>query len=201
MYRECDSPDLRLCSVDGSSMKTFCIRTIQTVSEPVVILPIDFRHTVHLPLRRIKSFLRSTLNMKCDEIKIRVYESERVGSRYFTLAMIGDDGVDGEYTYKSDTVATTSSSLIGEIFANVSSSEQEIDPNWKADASFKCVFDETFSTEYLHRFTKAMDRSSVELRLAPRKPLVLTYDLGNGHGSYPNAQIRFLLAGQHKDDE
>lgn len=132
---------------------------------------------LEMDLTTVRGFLKSCEAIKSEDVEIIV---EEVGA---------NDGIADMVTMKACDTATMS---LKRTFMGSRIEGQESGPG---DNERKVAFKESFSTKYLSNFLRSMNRTNVLFKMAPEKPLHVSYPLG-----CRDASITFVLAPRRKEE-
>ena len=195
IFQEEGKTEITIESHDADGLRSFTLRTLQNDPRDTEFMDITSMITIHLHLGKFKTFLKAAKDLKCDEITMVVDELPGENTtRYFTLIMHGDEGVSGQYTYQSSSRSDNDSGVFiadDDIGMDTDEFVRLRDGNYLTK-----VYEETFATEYLTRFTKGMDKNMISLAVGKDSPLIINYSLG-----IKGAEVQFILAPQMRDDD
>jgi len=173
------------------------IMTIPTIDKKESVPTMDllnYTFVVDIDLPKLRNMTRvaqnSGVNAENINLKILEYVNDSGDYKITKVCVELDGGPSGpsmSETFRSKTKWTRESKQ-----TVITTSEfSNDDDNEDDDAKLQVVFDEKFSTKYLHMFFKSMDRPVITLMLSPDRPLVITYLFDGGESV---GQCRFILA-------
>ena len=207
VYRLKDEDCLRIQSVNKSDARSFTLATLELNVADAPIVDLTPTVTVQMPLMKFYNVIKSSRQLNCDKITIKVQEEQSTCRRFFSIGLSGDDGVTGEFSFLSSAAGKQqqgdqkiridgdSGDVLADHMHDFSSSPLDdvmvIDTadafsnggvtGWTQNVpngTATTVVEEVFQTAYLYQFMKSMDRSQIYLALAPNVPMIMNYQLG-----------------------
>jgi hypothetical protein len=178
-----------LCNCYSS---TFRLPTLAHDHDKVKLQDMDIDYVVEFDMQTLRSIVRNCINLKGENIRIMMEEDrENTSPVKKTRLTLRSEG-NAEQTH---------------VFHNVTSNETDDDGKAVSIRTMETVdgsdfrnmkvwYDETFSSAYLNMFLKNMEKNSITMRLADKKPLVLSYALCSDKSS----NICFVLAAKATED-
>lgn len=196
------SIEIRSFNFEKDNLETkFSIPTLDK-EEPVEHLnTMNYEFVADMDLPMLKKFTSAAQNpnINAQNLGLQIYEgfTENKENKVNKVCVNLDSGPGNptiNYTFRTVTnwdhkensrvVISTSESLENsESFNNI---------------PMKLKFDEIFSSKYLNIFLKAMEGTTVTLKLSPGKPMVLVYPFGDGEG---RDHCHFIIAPSLKENE
>lgn len=204
--RESDEIVLRTYeTICSSYISHFRLPTLAHDDEVVKLTGIDYNYVIEFDLGTLRSIVRNCIALKGENVTLQVEEPKTEDKQYQTTRLtIRSEGnaeqvhVFTSRTARSEIQETPDKENAGHepvIIKTITSDDAAGDDDVNgAFVDMKSLYKETFSASYLNLFMKNMDRTCITMRLAPNKPLVLSYPLG-----VEQSNICFVLAAKVDD--
>jgi hypothetical protein len=175
----------------ADSGPTLEILTLDRDSSLNPLQDIAFTHYVEVQLEAMKAALRTANLEEIEKVTLQVRERSAEDdpdyrTLWFVLRFSEEHKTGGEYAWRSRIkVSQDSATVMAVSDRGDEAGEQSDEPE-----PYNLVYSETFHTEHLWNFTRAMDRMTATFRLCAQRPLLLEYPLGDSGTDY----LRFVLA-------
>lgn len=175
LYQSQKSSSVRMESFDGLTRQTdidFEIATLDDTAETMDMNDITFDYDINVNTSKMKSALKLAKDLHCESVTFEVYgslDASEVEHRAFRVSGAGD--------------ATFNRTFPSAVQGNMDADDTVMDVS-----TMKRLFSDAFTLEYLLKFVKNMDQSSVNLKMKSDLPLLVHYGLG-----IPESYVRFLL--------
>jgi hypothetical protein len=143
----------------------FRISTLPETPDPLCLQEMEFDYTVASEMGVMRSVVKTAKDLGADFVRMRVIEYADTKPS-FVLSFDGEASVE-------------------RVLDTVDRADGPVGP---AGTDPTVTFDQEFSTNYLHVFLKALDKTTVAIRLAQNLPLLMTYSMGE-----PNSSMNFIL--------
>lgn len=150
------------------------------VSRPKALATMVSKFTIEMKLDEFRETLKLCSSIGAEDIKFIVREIKNEDDSFDILSLEGD-GVQGSIVKRFRGMKTGDDGTLSWISP---SSEMDLDDN-----NGKIVFEESYSASYLNKFTRAMHRTIVRVKLTPDKPIYVEYPLGGRE-----ADLLYILA-------
>ena len=178
------------------------LRTLYNVEFEISRLKVSAHTSSHTPRRHVsnkksynehiisktQNYIKAALQMKSDRLRFQVFEGGGDGEQTtsspstisITLEAMGDDAT---ATWRFENTSSYSGNENYQMCLSQSTTNDATSTKKMAS------YDSSFSTDYLQRFLKALDRHNAVIGLKKDMPLILEYPLGIEESS-----LRFILA-------
>lgn len=184
-------PSIHIKSTDGESFNdevSFCVSTLVTHNNPPVLNNLEYDFNINMDLVTLKTLVKMCKDLKADDVVFQVMNikqecaTDSQPKSYFTVKASGEDVKIERKFVSMHTVHDEDASIVQSVSqCNASKTINE--------DLYDTRCSESFSTEYLSMFIKSMEKSTVNLRLSNKKPLLLNCELDNNQ-----SMVCFILA-------
>lgn len=194
--------EVRITTSQGPERICFTLNSIWLDDKPGELKNLKYDYCISMEVTSIRNLVRLCKDLKSESITFELWRrraenaepimiSSNVGGSNrgvssFLCVKCSGDTASMERHFVSPDMITGSDDSEHMVEDEVSA---EIDT---ADYERKCC--EQFSTEYLNMFVKSMDKTNLTLRLAPQKPILVSYPLDS-----ETSNIMFLLAPREEE--
>lgn len=192
-------------TICSSYSSTFRLPTLAHDDEVVKLTGIDYNYVIEFDLGTLRSIVRNCIALKGENVTLEVEEPVTSDDAFQTtrLTIRSEGNAEQVHVFTSrtaranDTNAAADSNAAREPVVIRTITSDDTAPDDETDGvevPMRTAYKETFSASYLNLFMKNMDRTCITMRLAPKKPLVLSYPLG-----VEKSNICFVLAAKVDD--
>lgn len=200
IYQTNDSPDLKLqvTSPVVSHSRSMSIATLQKENNPFDVDDINYDFSVEKDLGEFQRILKMAKAINCDHIRIRILEKNTNPKMHFLIMHVYGENSYDEHCFASLTEIKDNNEngkIIMKSTENAIGSSM-VDPGKISISELKETFNSVFGVDYLNSFIRSLDRHTVIMRLAPKRPLVLVSSLGD-----ENSFVSIILAPRNDDDQ
>ena len=177
--------------ISNNYTSQFKLPTLAHDNDDVKLHDIDYIYEIEFDLFTLRSIVKNCIALKGENVSIMVEEPKLHGSvRHTRLTVRSEGNAEQTHVFHSATEKVTQDA--GEPLVIKATSDTSDSPTL---SEMEVQYDETFSASYLNSFMKNMEKNSITMRLAPSKPLVLSYPLG-----IESSSICFVLAAKASEE-
>jgi hypothetical protein len=202
LYRTAKSSDVHMKTFSPSIGRHHRLMTLGTLNkelETFGVNDIDYPHTVEFELFEFRSIVKMAKGINCDNLRFRILETKgtsKVQRSYFIVHIYGENSYD-EHCFCSltdiDEGDGKSNNTI--VIKNSELTDVDDDPVNVSLDELDEKFNNIFAVDFLNSFLKALDRSTVTIRLAQDQPMTITSSLGDEHSF-----LTYMLAPKEDSD-
>jgi hypothetical protein len=163
---------------------SFRIATLAQEAEPMCVEDMPFDYAVESEMGMLRAVVKTAKDLDAEYVRIQVVEQGRTPK-----VVMSFDGL-AAVNRTFDTVSRTAETAPAETApAEAATAEAATAEAATAEAADHVTFDQEFCTDHLHMFLKALDKTTVALRLGQNMPLAMSYTLGE-----PDSTMNFFLS-------
>ena len=177
-----------ISSFDGATQRTdlsFELNTLDDMAETADLGDLDFNHEMNVSISKFRGILKLAKDLHCDDLTIELYgdapeatTTSPVQRRILRIKGQGDASF--TRTFRSAVKSTTDATGTTVAMEDV---DDDVDVS-----TLTLLFSSTFFLSYLTNFLKNMEQPSILMKMEPKMPLLMHYDLG-----VPDSFVRFVL--------
>lgn len=170
----------------------FSLRTLCKENDLLQLENLTYRIYVEFDLTCLRNIVKTAKEHKSDMLEIRIQvkscDAESVGKKKTTTILVlkyENDEVSSSFTYQSS--SEPDAEIDGRTIIRAADACGATFHEMPCEVELDELYRGRFGVEYLYTFLKSMERSTINLRLSDKMPLVLEHQQGN-------TCIRFVLA-------